>query len=103
MLVDPREVAAFGGGAVFGDTDIARAAESSVLQTQPSKMSKDQLSAVEYYTAKTGIARKVVQAQQSSGTATKTAESGLALDIQKANTANRKLAISICRNIYNSS
>ena len=95
LLIDPREVQAFGGGNVFGDADIARAAESSVLQTQPSKMSKDQLSAVEYYTAKTGIARKVVQAQQSSGTATKTAQSGLALDIQKANTANRKLAISI--------
>jgi len=97
LLIDPREVNAFGGGAVFGDNDIATAAESSVLQTQTSKMSSAQLSAIEYYTAKTGIARRVVQAQQSSGTATKTAESGLALDIQAANIANRKLAISVAK------
>ena len=97
LLIDPREVNAFGGGAVFGDNDIASAAESSVLQTQPSKMSSAQLSAVEYYTAKTGIARRVVQAQQGAGTATKTAESGLALDIQEANNANRKLATSVAK------
>ncbi len=97
LLIDPREVEAFGGGAIFGDKNIAKAAESSVLQTQPSQMSKEQLNAVEYYTSKTGVARRVVQAQQGSGTASKTAKSGLAFDIQKANIANRKLSTSIAK------
>jgi len=101
LKINPRDIAAFGGGNILGNQKIAEAAESAAggLSTDASILSEWEASQIERYQTGLGLHKRVKEAQQGSSTAVNTASTGLATDIQQANLVNRKLAEGIASKI----
>jgi chloramphenicol 3-O-phosphotransferase len=97
--INTAEIAAFGGGAVFGDAEISMQAESTGDKTRATRLTEKQLKEVHLYSQGRGLAGVLKEIQQGSGTAQKALDSGLISKIQEANLANKALAKSIATDL----